>query len=98
MEQKTGSKQCEQSAASPAGLCLLPVFLPGIGDVGSAQRDWLALRAGMAQTAGAISTLDRVVAFGTLRSASKADLASSGSGTSASRGCNAMENASRNGR
>ena len=97
LEQKTGNKQCEQSVASPAGLCLLPVLLPGTGNVGRAQRDWFALRAGLAQTAGAVTRLDWVVAFRTLRSASKASLAPRRSGTSAYRGCNAMENARRNG-
>src|SRR5690348_13737968 len=96
MEQKTRNKQCKQSPASPACLCLLPVLLPGTGNVGRAQRDRFALRAGMAQTAGAVTRLDWVVAFRTLRSAPKANLAARRSRTSAYRRCDAVENTSRN--
>jgi hypothetical protein len=53
------------------------------------------LRAGMAQTAGTVTRLDWVVAFRTLRSASKASLVTRRSGTSAYRGCDAMENTRR---
>src|SRR5438067_7758256 len=96
MEQKTGSKECERSAASTAGVCLLPVLLPGTGNVGSAQRDRFALAAGMAQTTRAVTALDCLVAFGTLRRPSKALLAPRGRGTSAYRRCEPLENAGGN--
>ena len=46
----------------------------GNGNVGSTQRDWFALGAGMAQTARAVTALDCMVAFGILRSPVKGQL------------------------
>lgn len=95
---KRGVGSVSDLLSSALGICLLPVFLPGTGNVGRAQRDWSAFRASMAQTARTVTTLDCVVALRTVRSASKTSLATQRSGTSAHHRCDAMENASRNGR